>query len=250
MISLTDILFAHTGEKEMLIIYFLFLLLHSLNNLRMSRDYIGSSVGHWAQLDLIHPTARCNSSLYRFLTLYCKRPFTEHRWHTDNKSTAHTIKPDRQGEIFPTSPKTPNSTTVSLDTSCSSNHHTSSPPPSPPRHPTIIVWAPKSFFSHALFFSVLFWAEEEEVEGSDGVVMATPHWHGPDWSMQCLIIQCICLRKKKNNKVGRIEIPSQASYGVWLTYELRAAFEEGRLSPTSYCTLNFSDLNYIFSQIW
>lgn len=47
------------------------------------------------------------------------------------------------------------------------------------------------------------------VGGTDEVVMATPHWHAPDWSMWWLIIQCICL--KKNNKVGRIEMQSRAS---------------------------------------
>lgn len=30
---------------------------------------------------------------------------------------------------------------------------------------------------------------------TDGVSMATPHWHVPDWSMWWLIIQCICLKK-------------------------------------------------------
>lgn len=33
--------------------------------------------------------------------------------------------------------------------------------------------------------------------GTDEVVMATPHWHAPDWSMWWLIIQCICLKKKQ-----------------------------------------------------
>ena len=35
---------------------------------------------------------------------------------------------------------------------------------------------------------------------------------------------------KKNNKVGRIEMQSQALHGVGLTHEPDAAFEEERLS--------------------
>ena len=30
---------------------------------------------------------------------------------------------------------------------------------------------------------------------TDGVAMATPHWHAPDWTMWWLIIQRICLKK-------------------------------------------------------
>lgn len=95
---------------------------------------------------------------------------------------------------------------ASLDTSCSSTSH----PPDPPTPPPASLSEPPKCFSHAFFPSVLFAGrrreeEEEEVavvlmEGVEGkrevgfgvrtdeVSMATPHCHGPDWTMRWLII--------------------------------------------------------------
>lgn len=130
------------------------------------------------------------------------------------KHTSHTNTQARQrrGKYAPSNNKKASTSKqmifASLDTSCSSTSHLLLFLLSPPTPPPASLSEPPKCFSHAFFPSVLFAGRrrEEEVaavvlmEGVEGkrevgfgvrtdeVSMATPHCHGPDWTMRWLII--------------------------------------------------------------
>lgn len=144
--------------------------------------------------------------------LYCKLPFTAHRWQTNNRGTKHTDTHNQPKSNISSNPqKTPNSKTTShklLYQTLASSPLLSCPPPHPHHH----------CLSHQSVFPTLYFSlscllpgrrsrrRSWGVEGvrevgewgvrTDEVAMVTPHWHAPDWSMWWLIIQCICLKKQ------------------------------------------------------
>lgn len=157
--------------------------------------------------------------------------------------------------------KTTMSAFASLDTSCSPNHqhHASSSSPSPLLYspsfsssPTLsLSEPPKCFFPRFIFLRNVCSQAVGGGGGGGGVgggCRAIEGWRGEkgkrgdgggwNWwgrhgnpTLACpwldyAVANYSAHMLKKNNKVGRIEMQSQASRGVWLTYEHSAAFVE------------------------